>query len=97
MDIKGIILIVITLAVIIFFVIKGIKEGWLKQLLETLRDAIKEAEKLYPDGHGEEKKAFVLKAIEVKCVELKIPFKVIKSLIEKSIETIIYGYNTIAK
>ena len=46
---------------------------------------------------GSEKKEMVLKAVEAKCGELGIPFKLIHTLICKLIEQIINGYNAIVK
>lgn len=89
---------VAVLGILIYCIVVGIKKKWFSQLFETLKDAIKEAEALYPDaGSGDKKKAFVLEKIEEKCKELGIPYNLLKKLISLAIDEIISDYNIIAK
>lgn len=90
-------LIVIAVALLVWFVAKGIKENWFKQIYDTLKQAIKEAEKKYPSGHGKEKLQYVLDEVKKKCDELKIPYMLIYKYIKKVIEQIIADYNVIKK
>lgn len=90
-------LIVIAVALIVWFVAKGIQNNWFKQLYDTLKQAIKDAEKKYPSGHGKEKLEYVLDQIKKKCDELHIPYLAIYKYIRKVIEKIIEDYNIIKK
>lgn len=82
---------------IVFMVVKAIKNKWIGKLYETLKISIKEAEEKYPSGHGEEKKQYVLNALEEKAEELRIPWRMIFKAISNLINTIISNYNMLAK
>ncbi|MDY0386926.1 MAG: hypothetical protein RBT65_07340 [Methanolobus sp.] len=95
--IEFIILAVIVICMVTYYVILAIKNKWLKQLIDTISNAIAKAEKQFPDGHGKEKKKIVEDAVMEKCEELGIPYKILYKLISKLIDTIISHYNIIAK
>lgn len=88
---------VAVLALSIYIIVMGIKNKWLSKLIEAAKEAIVEAEKQWPEGHGEEKKQYVLNKISDKCKELGIPYEILKKLIDKLVEEIVGNYNTIAK
>ena len=89
---------VIVLAFAVWFVIKAIKDKWLQKLWDTTKQSIKEAEENFPEsGSGDKKKEYLIGKIKEKCKELGIPYKLIKKLIDLLIDTVIKGYNTIAK
>lgn len=88
---------IILLAFIIFFLVKAIKNKWVSKLYETLKTSMKEAEEKYPSGHGDEKKQYVLDALEKKAEELCIPWRMIFRTISNLINTIVSNYNMLAK
>lgn len=83
------------LALAVFYTIKAIKNGWVKSILGTINQAIKDAEA--SGKTGPEKKAYVLEQVEKVCDELKIPYKIIEKLVSKLIDTVVSHYNVIAK
>lgn len=86
------------LALAIYIIVMGVKNKWFSKLWDTIKTAIKEAEALYPDsGSGEQKKTYVLEKVEAKCVELGIPYKLLKKLINLAIDKVIDNYNVISK
>ena len=84
-----------TLIVIIYFLIKLIKNGMLKTIINKLGEAMKEAEE--KQLSGERKKQYVLDVIQKECENQGIPYGFIAGLISKTIEQIIKGYNTMIK
>ena len=96
--IELVVLSVVVLALVVYYSIKAIKNGWVKKLTNTIEKAIKDAEKKYPDqGSGKQKLEYVMDCVEDECVELGIPYSLLRSLIEKMINTIIAHYNVISK
>lgn len=89
--------IIFIVCLLIYYLIIAIKNGWMKKLTSILNNAIKEAEEKWPQGHGDEKQAYVLNAIETACSELGIPFSLLRKMICKLINTIIEHYNIVAK
>lgn len=83
------------LFLIVYYVVKAIKNKWVGKLVSSVKEACKVAEA--SGKTGPEKKEMVLKVIEARCGELGIPFKLIYTLICKLIEQIINGYNAIVK
>lgn len=79
----------------VFYAIKAIKNKWLSKIYKAIKDGIVEAEK--SKLKGKDKKEYVLKYVQLICDEEGIPFKAIKKLVDKAIEKLIEGYNTIAK
>lgn len=89
---------VLLVAILAFLVVLAVKNKWVKEVYNTVVVAIKEAEEKFPEhGSGEVKKEYVLKAVENKCYELKIPYAILKLVITKLIDTIVKYYNVIAK
>lgn len=88
---------VICLALVVYYLVKIIKNKWVSEILDTIKLAVAEAEAKWPIGHGTEKKEYVLEKVKVKCEELKIPFDLIYKLIVKVINNIVDGYNSIKK
>ena len=89
---------VAAVSLLAYVLINGIKNKWFGKILATIEDAIKEAEKLYPEsGSGDKKKDYVIKKIEDKCNELGIPYALLKTVICKAIDKIVANYNVIAK
>ena len=89
---------VVVLALVIYYSIKVVKNGWIKKLANTIEKAIKDAEKKYPDqGSGKQKLEYVMDCVEDECAELGIPYSLLESLIKKIINTIIAHYNVISK
>ena len=86
---------VIALVVLVYFIIKAIKNGWIQKITKTLNDAIKYAEKNIEGGVA--KKEYVLRKVEAKCDELGIPFSLIYKLVNKIIDKVISNYNIIKK
>ena len=95
--IKTCLLIIIALGIIIYYIIKAIKNKWLQKLTTTIESAIVHAETKFPNGHGEEKLQFVLNTVKEKCNELGIPYSLLYKLIQKLVNTIIANYNIISK
>lgn len=83
------------IALIIWFGFKAIKNKWLGSIIETINNAIKEAEE--SKKTGKEKKEYVMQKVKEKCDELKIPYTLIFSLVSKLIDTIIKHYNIMIK
>lgn len=92
-----VILSIIALILIIYLLIKGIKNKWINQLMDTLEYSMKEIEEKYPEGHGAEKQEYVLNALKSKCTELSIPYSWLVSVLVKIIKDIINNYNIFAK
>lgn len=95
--IEFIVLGIVILSLCAYYIILAIKNKWIRQLIDTIENAIKDAEKQFPEGHGTEKKNIVVKAVIVKCEELGIPYNLLYKLISKLIDKIIANYNIIAK
>lgn len=94
--IETIAIVVITLAVVIYYIVKGVKNKWYSKLLSTMNEAMAEAEKTFKEpGSGETKKNFVITKIKEKCNELGIPYNLIKSLIDKAIDASVSAYNAV--
>ena len=88
----------VVLVLVIYYLIKAIKNKWLSELTRTINDAIAEAEKKFSEsGSGGKKKNYVLDKIIAKCNELGIPFTLIYKLVNKLIDDIIANYNVISK
>lgn len=79
------------LFLLIYFIVMGIKHGWIKKLTETLNVSMKYAED-HVKGSAE-KKAYVMGQIEAKCIELGIPYFLAKVVISKLIEKIVSCWN----
>lgn len=85
-------------ATLIYCIVMGVKNKWFSKLWETIKLAIKEAESKFPEsGSGDKKKAYVLEQVEIKCIELGIPYSLLKKLISLAIDKIIDDYNIIKK
>lgn len=95
--IKTIMLAVIIVVLLIYYIIKAIKNKWLGKIINTIEEGIKEAEIKYPNGNGQIKKELVMNKVYLKCEELGIPFKLLYTLISKLIDKIIDNYNVIKK
>lgn len=72
---------------------QAIKNKWIGQLMETIEAAMKEAEEKWPEGHGDEKREYVLAAVEKKCEELKIPYTLLTSMLTRIISQIVSHWN----
>ena len=88
-------LIIAVLAIIVIIAVNAIKNGWIKQIIEVIDKACGEAEAKWPEGHGEEKKAYVIEAVKAKCKDLKIPFNLLAKLIPQLIDEAVKAYNSI--
>ena len=86
---------VIVLILICYYIIKAIKNGWIKKIYDQLKAVVKEAETT--QLKGEAKKAYVLEKLEKACEDLGIPYKLIKKMLSTLIDKIIEYYNTISK
>ena len=86
---------IIALFIAIYFIVKMVKNHWIKQLTDTLNEAMHYAEVAITGA--EEKKKYVLSKIEEKCIELGIPYGLIYKLVNKLIEKIVNYHNRIAK
>lgn len=96
--IELIVLIVVVVGLSIYYLVKAIKNGWIKKLTDTIETSIKEAEEKYPEtSSGDKKKEYVIGKVKAKCNELGIPYGLLYSLISKLIDTIISNYNVISK
>ena len=93
--IELIILGIIAVFVAVYFIIKAIKNHWIKELTDTLNEALHYAEENIKEGAA--KKQYVLSKIEEKCIELGIPYGFIYKLINKLIEKIVNYHNKVAK
>ena len=92
-----IILIVAALGLGGYYLYKAIKNKWIASLLGTIKTAMKEAEEKWPEGHGEEKKQYVLDALKEKCEELSIPYTLLVTVFEKLIASIVEHWNILKK
>lgn len=95
--IQLIVIAVVVLALVIYVIVAGVKNKWFSKLAETIKVAIAEAEQKWPEGHGDEKKQYVIEAVKAKCKELGIPYEVLYKLVNKLIDTIVEHYNVISK
>ena len=86
---------VIVLILICYYIIKAIKNGWIKKIYDQLKAAVKEAETT--QLKGEAKKAYVLEKLEKACEDLGILYKLIKKMLSTLIDKIIEYYNIISK
>ena len=101
MDTLSIILLVclcvIAVALATYIAVMIVKNHWVGEIMDTIKEAVHKAEELYPEGHGEEKLKIVLDAVEAKCKDLKIPYNLLVKVITKIIQTIVSNYNIIKK
>ena len=84
---------VAAIALLIYFLVMGIKHGWIKKLTETLNVSMR-----YAEDHiqgAEDKKKYVMGQIEAKCNELGIPYFLAQYVISKLIETIVKHWNVL--
>lgn len=88
---------VIAMILIVYYLIKAIKNHWLKELAETVNSAIRYAEDTFTGEDKSKKKAYVLNQVQRKCDELGIPYTLIYNLINKLINRVIKDYNVIKK
>ena len=88
---------VFAFALLVFIVVNVIKNHWVGEIMETIKQAAYQAEKKYPEGHGPEKLQMVLDAVEAKCKDLKIPYNLLVKVITKIVKTIVENYNIIKK
>ena len=88
-------IIVLGIALGIYYTYKAIKNKWLKKITNAIKEGIAEAEKT--NANGEAKKAYVMSHVQLVCDKEGIPFELIKKLVDKTIEKFIEGYNAIAK
>lgn len=96
--IELIVLGIILIAAVIYYVPKAFKEHWFQKITDTAKEGIKEAEEKFPgEGHGSEKKNYVLEKVQLKCDELKIPYNLIWKLISKFVDNVIDNYNVLKK
>lgn len=87
---------IILVGVVLYITIKAIQKNWINKIYNTMKEAIKYAETSGKVAK-EDKKEYVLEQIRAKCVELKIPYKLIVAVISKLINLIIEHYNVISK
>ena len=91
----------IALGMIIFYVIKIIKNKLVGKIYDDITKAMKEAEIKFKDLSGKEKseakKKYVLEQVKITCKDLSIPYDFIAKLIAKVIENIVKGYNGMTK
>ena len=86
---------VIAIVLIGHYLIKIAKNNYLSKVYSTIEEAMKEAEQ--SGATGEEKKAYVLAKVKTLCTELKIPYDFIATLVSKTVEGIVKGYNSMTK
>ena len=85
---------VVVLVLVVYYLIMAIKNGWINKITATLNEAIKYAEDNITGSS--KKKEYVMSKVEEKCVELGIPYYLIKNLVSKLINRIIKDHNVIA-
>ena len=96
--IELVILVILVVGLVVYYGIKAIKNGWIKELTSTIEQGMNDAEKQFPEqGSGEKKKEYVLFKVKAKCEEIGIPYTILATLIGKLIDTIIKNYNVISK
>jgi len=83
----------IVLFLLIYYLIKAIKNGWVKKITAVMNESIRYAEKNITGKV--EKKRYVMDKIEEECINLGIPYGLIQKLISKLIDKIIANYNVI--
>ena len=83
------------LVLVIYYLIKAIKNKWLSQLSSTIVDAMRFAETHF--ANGADKKKHVMLQVEQLCKDLDIPYVFMKNLIDKYIEKVIDGHNKMIK
>lgn len=86
---------IVVLVLAVYYIVKAIKNNWLKQITATIEKAIKDAEST--GKSGDEKKQLVLEAVRVKCIDLGIPYTFIRNIVNKLIDRIIKDYNILSK
>ena len=90
-----IIFVILAISVSIYYFVLAIKHGWIKQITQTMNNAIRFAELQEPKWSASKKKSYVLSQIEAKCDELGIPYTLIYRLVNKAIERIVADHNVI--
>lgn len=89
---------VILAVAIVVGAVNFIKGKRMDKLEDPLVKYIVEAEKKYPDAsQGELKKEYVLSKIQTDCKNNKIPYKLVKDVLDSTIDCVIKHYNAIAK
>lgn len=83
----------VVLVLAVYYLIVGIKNGWVKKITKTAYEAIRYAEENIKGKN--EKKKYVMTKVEEKCVELGIPYGLIYNLVSKLIDKIIAHHNVI--
>lgn len=86
---------IIALSIVLYYVIKAIRNGWIEKITLTINEAIKYAENNITGSTN--KKLYVLEKVQEKCIELGIPYDLIYKLVNKIIDKIIANYNVIKK
>ena len=99
-----VLLIVETLAGIIYASIKVIKNGNVKQLFEwvtsltpIIKRSIQEAEDKFNPGQGIEKMEYVLSKVRKACEDLNIEYLKIEEPVKELINSIVANYNLLEK
>ena len=95
--IRLVIEVLVVVVISTYYIIKIIKNKWFSKISDCIKTAIVEAELTWPEGHGEEKKNYVIEKTKKYCEELGIPFGILYNLIIKLINTIVANYNLIKK
>lgn len=91
----------IAIGMIIFYVIKIVKNKLVGKIYDDIVKAMREAEEKFKHLSGKEKseakKKYVLEQVKITCKDLSIPYDFIAKLIAKVIENIVNGYNGMTK
>jgi len=88
---------VFAVALIVYILVNVIKNHWISEIMETIKEGVHKAEEIYPEGHGEEKLKIVLDMVESKCKSLNIPFNLLVKVLTKIIKTVVENYNMVKK
>lgn len=99
-----ILLIVETVAGLVYATIKAIKNGnvkqlvnWVTELTPVVKKAIQEAEDKYNSGEGIDKMTYVLMKVRKACDDLDIDYIKIEGPVRELVDGIIADYNLLTK
>lgn len=94
-----IIISIIVLFILVYYIVKAIKNHWINEIQGTIDGAIRKAEDLAKAGQLDKllKKEYVLQQVEKRCEELGIPYHLLYKLISKIIDIICKNHNIFVK
>lgn len=97
--IELIVIAAIVLFILVYYIVRAIKNHWISEIQGTIDGAIRKAEDLAKAGQLDKlmKKDYVLQQVEKRCEELGVPYHLLYKLISKIIDIICANHNIFVK